>query len=258
MKKTQPLGLTNKIFVKKNHLYKKSIRSSDYFLNRADEKKFYETFSQELFLKVPNTIKKAWGHWWSVMPFYRQASTLPKTELTTEQLKIVKDLIDKLHNLQLDLTIFDPQEFLNLFIKKIGLLPTLECLWPRIQEIIHDYYFDNHTLVVSHNDLIRENFLMVDGEYFLIDFEYVSLNHYLFDYASFISEALDEQEGQRFKDLLKLNAHESKKLNDLILYQNFLWAHWAQYMLEKTKMPIYETIKQQKVAQALHRPKSLE
>lgn len=249
MKRIPPFGLTNKIFLKKNFLYKKSNRHSDYFLNREDEKKFYENFGQELFLKIPQTIQKKLGHWWSVMPFYEEAKTLPKDKLNSEQLQRVKALIDQLHDLKLELTIFDPEAFLNLFVCKVGIIPELESLCPRVQMVIHDYYFEDHALVISHNDLIRENILILNNEFHLIDFEYVSLNHYLFDYASFISESLNQEEAIEFKKILNLTAKEMEKLESLILYQNFLWAHWAKYMYQKTREPIYQEIMRQKIAQ---------
>lgn len=78
------------------------------------------------------------------------------------------------------------------------------------------------TPVVSHNDLIPENFLIKDGNIFLIDFEYVSLNHYLFDYASFINDSLTGTKRQEFVELLNLTHQELVKLKQLMQYQDYL------------------------------------
>lgn len=254
MKKKLVLGLTNQIKIAENNFIKKSSRASDSYLNRLNEQNFYKQAQDWDFVKIPQKIVRIWtGQWLSKMPYFPTATTLPKTPLTTQQMVIVLNLINKLHQQNASLTIFNPETFLNFFTDKVGVLEPLQVLEDRIDKIIHHYYLDDYDLVPSHNDLIRENFLNVDHKIYLIDFEYVSLNHPFFDYASFITESLSFEEAKQFEAMLNLNAKELKKLHQIELYQDYLWAHWAEYLYRKTKNRAYQKIKQQKVKNALIR-----
>lgn len=255
MKKNTKQGLTNKIAIKDSKFIKKSKKYVDYFINRENEQKFYLQARDVPFLKVPEKMHKnlLTRTWISKMPYFKDASTLIMSKMDKSEMLIIKDLIEKLHNLKIEAPIFDPQDFLDLFVNKVGVLNELQNLTPKIHQIIRHYYLNNKKLVISHNDLIPENILIIEKKYYLIDFEFVCLNHYLFDFASFMTESCNTQQALEFRQLLNLNNEEEKKLDELILYQNYLWAHWASYMFAKTNNLIYKNICLQKIDQALNK-----
>ncbi|ATZ17278.1 choline kinase [Williamsoniiplasma luminosum] len=242
------LNTTNKIKIKNNVFIKTSNKNIDYFMDRENEKKFYEQVQNLDFILVPNQIKHKWNKWVFKMPYYENATTLKLKSLDIQKMKEVIELIHQLQQQKVDLKLFNPQAFLKLFTNKVGVIEELKVWKTEIHLIIENYY-DETPPVLSHNDLIVENFLIKDHKMFLIDFEYVSLNHYLFDYASFISEALPKSKHQAFISLLNLTPKELIKLNQLIQYHNFLWAHWAKYLYQVTHRPIYLEIMKQKIRQ---------
>lgn len=256
MKKKLPLGLTNKITIKDQIFIKTTTKTGDYFIDRKNEVNFYQQVQNIDFIKVPFQMKKQLNRRWkSQMSFYPETTTLNPKKYNLQIFKEVKNLIDQLHTLNINIKIFNPQEFLNLFIQKVGVITQLKKLEPKIQEIIFNYYNHQQQLVVSHNDLIPENFLIINQKMYLIDFEYVSYNHHLFDYASFMTEACNSKQAQQFKKILNLNESEEQELLNLMLYQNYLWAHWAKYMFDQTEDSSYAKIMKIKIKQALESKK---
>ncbi|PPE05518.1 phosphotransferase [Williamsoniiplasma lucivorax] len=247
MYQIKPSGLTNKIIVKKKKFIKKSNRQVDYFLDRQNENHFYQQVQNVVFILVPTKIIKKWNYWISQMPYYPNTKTLDIQTLNEQGMEKVIDLIKQLHAQKLDLKLFDPQAFLELFTNKVGVIEQLKPWTAKIDAIIKNYY-DDVSPVVSHNDLIPENFLIKDQQMYLIDFEYVSLNHYLFDYASFMTESLKKEQNPTFLKLLNLNNQELIKLTELMQYQNYLWAHWAKYMYQNSKNEIFLAIMENKIA----------
>lgn len=159
------------------------------------------------------------------MTYFPEAKTLSQINLNSQTLQEVITLINKLHHQQINLQVFNPQKFLDQFTKKIGILAELKPLENLIRQITNDFFLDNTKLVVSHNDLIKDNFLIIEEKMYLIDFEYVSLNHPLFDYASFLTESLSRSQGKEFEKMLDLTDKDENKLHKIALYQDFLWAH---------------------------------
>lgn len=249
MQNKQVFGLTNKITVKNNILYKKSQPFCDLFLNRTNEINIYDQLSKL-------------NYNWYIIPckweykeilktetfFYNNATTLDEVNICVNIMKTVISLINKIHNLNLQaISIFDPLNFLNLFKKNVKQeIKDLNVYEDRISKIITNYWSDQSIPVFSHNDLVSKNFINFKKGWKIIDFEYACYNHYLFDYASFISESLPFKKWDKFINLLSLNYDETKKIKDIIFYQNYLWAYWAIYMFEKTENKIFLQIYEEK------------
>ncbi|ATZ18062.1 phosphotransferase [Mesoplasma melaleucae] len=245
-------GLSNKITIKQNDLIKETYIYVDKYLDRANEIKVYEQLNQMNldFLIVPFNWEFIDNKMMSKTKYYEGAITLHETHICVNKMKAIIKLISKIHNLELvDIKAFDPKGFLDFFIQN-----TKKCLFdlsefkPKVESIIKSYWDDKTKPVFSHNDLVKGNFINYKKGWKVIDFEYGMYNHYLFDYASFISESLNKKRWNVFINMLNLTSKELSKLHDLIYYQNYLWIYWASYMFEQTSEQIFVEITKEKIA----------
>ncbi|ASZ09142.1 hypothetical protein CK556_02070 [Mesoplasma chauliocola] len=243
-------GLSNKIKVQKNDLIKESYSYVNKYLDRVNEIKIYEQLND---LNLSNFI---FPYTWtytndeliSKTHYFENAITLHDTDICKNKMKVVIKLIDEIHTLNLvGIKQFEPENFLNFFVNN-----TIKCLFDlsiykeQINEIIKNYWNDSVKAVFSHNDLVKGNFINFKKGWKVIDFEYAMYNHYLFDYASFISESLNKKRWPVFIEMLNLSSQELLKLKDLITYQNYLWIYWASYMFEQTQENIFIEIAKEK------------
>ncbi|WP_027063320.1 phosphotransferase [Mesoplasma seiffertii] len=249
MENKQFQGLTNTLFLKNDLIGKKSNSVVDYFLDRNNEQRFYEQVQhlQLTWLLTP----KHWefdedGTFTSYTKYHPQAKTFHDVTICVNKMKTVINLIEHFHQLDMDLAVFDPQRLLAKFKTKITPIFDLSQYDAEITRIISNWD-DGSPLVVSHNDLVRGNFLKLKRRWVLIDFEFVSLNHWLFDYASFMSESLEVEQWPKFLNLLNLSVDNQQKLQDFITYQNYLWSYWASYMYHFTSQEIFKEIAQDKL-----------
>lgn len=238
-------GLNNKLTVKDNKVHKLSNPIVDYFIDRKNEVEFCQAIvNLDLdFLVTPLQFgfKKS-GNFESVFPYYANSTTFTNVQKWTLQTfaKVIK-LIENVHALDIQLKLFDPKKFLKKFTTKVSPIFELEPYKEQVEEIINTYYDDGKN-VVSHNDLVRGNFLKIGKTIKLIDFEFVNRNHYLFDYASFASESCNFKDGMKFLKQCNFNQLEMEKVIKLIIFQNYLWTYWAKYMYLKTGKKIYHEI----------------
>lgn len=249
-------GLSNKLIIKQNDLIKESYSYVDKYLDRPNEIKVYEQ------LKTMNLDFVVLPYTWEIKNqtlisktiFYDSAITLHDTDICVNKMKAIIKIISKIHNLNLiDIKTFDPKEFLEFFINNtVACLFDLTTFNTRIKSILDSYWDDKSKAVFSHNDLVKGNFINYKKGWKVIDFEYAMYNHYLFDYASFISESLKPKRWKTFINMLNLTNQELLKLNDLIFYQNYLWIYWASYMFEQTKKQIFKDIATEKFTNLLH------
>ncbi|WP_342269382.1 phosphotransferase [Spiroplasma endosymbiont of Aspidapion aeneum] len=108
--------------------------------------------------------------------------------------------------------------------------------------------------VFSHNDLVPNNILVSnkDKKIYIIDYDYAMNNNYLFDYASFLCESIENQidVNNYISSLKKLNIINSKNMDnfiDEIYYQDRLWIVWAKFCYELTNDNIFLDIYTNKV-----------
>ncbi len=152
-----------------------------------------------------------------------------------------------LHNLKLaffyEFPIFAFLEKNQKVIQKFIALTEFNQILIKVKEI-----YDKYPLVVSHNDLVKNNILFQNDKLYVIDYEYVSLNIELFDIASFLSENnLDDTKTKRYFLEKFSNKYQIEELNYLIMIEDILWATWAYNRHQETKRAIYQKIYQEKV-----------
>ncbi len=104
---------------------------------------------------------------------------------------------------------------------------------------------DFSDLVISHNDLMKENVLInKNNEYFLIDFEYCSLNHRYYDFAVFVASTnmIDDKKMLKYWVSL-IDADGDKdvfsKVCFLTLYRTLIGYYWANEMWEVHQNQVY-------------------
>jgi len=249
-----PKGLTNKITLDNGVLTKTSNKSVDYFLNRQNESKLYDFFSTLDAQKSIIIQPLNWGfndndEFYSQFQYLDGAYTFEdQPDFSEENLELVKMVLDNYHQLKPEgIVEFHPREYLEKFRSKIKqpFFDLSEFELP-VNQVIDEYYSDNQKCF-SHNDLTRGNFLFTPSNGLkLIDYEYSCYNHYLFDYASFITESLNGTNEAEFLKLLNLNETEKQKLDNLMLYALVLWINWCNYMYEAFGDEIYRSIAEQK------------
>lgn len=104
----------------------------------------------------------------------------------------------------------------------------------------------NEPLVLCHNDLVKGNLLFKFNGLTIIDWEYASMNCYLFDLASFISENnLSEEQEDYFLSKYfgyKYSSRKKKMVDAFINFQDILFYYWALYLYKKRGNQIYFTI----------------
>lgn len=245
-------GLTNKISLEKGMIRKTSSPTVDYFLNRKAESELYQQFQtlpdQDFYLK-PLT----WGvdvdqHFFSTWTYYPNSYTLldqPEKLSDPTTLTAMIKIIEAYHHLEVEMPFFEAREYLNKFVTKIqNPLVDLSSYQTKLDQIITRWYEPEFKVCLSHNDMVPGNFLFVDDQLKLIDFEYSCFNLALFDYAGVISETLPSNQIKAFVDLLGLSDKEKTKLKDLVFYAYLLWINWATYMYEKVHQPVYQEIVQ--------------
>ncbi|PPE06284.1 phosphotransferase family protein [Mesoplasma corruscae] len=258
MNKNKILGLTNKINVKNNILYKESHIFCDDYLNRNNEIAIYDQLNKikNKYVIIPFAYQKE-TLFTSQTHFFKNVKTLSQVNICTNKMLTIINIIKNIHNLKLEnIAVFKPLDFLMFFKSNVQKeIQQLKVFDSRIIKILNNYWDDGSYPVFSHNDLVLNNFINFKKGWKVIDFEYASYNHYLFDYASFISESLPVKKHDKFIELLNLTEKEKKKLNDLILFQNYLWGYWALYMFEKTNNSIFVNIMNDKI-NALFRTRS--
>ncbi|WP_026389497.1 phosphotransferase family protein [[Acholeplasma] multilocale] len=244
MENKQFEGLTNELFLDNGYLIKKSNKTSDYFLDRANEINLYEQLKNnpnKFFLTPLSWEFNKDNNFISKYQYYPEAYTLHDVSICKNKMRMVVNLIDKFHHQDVVIKKFNPKEILDKFKSKTNPIFDLSQWDRQVEEIINNYE-DGSQFVLSHNDLVLGNFLKAKSNWILIDFEFASMNHYLFDYASFMGESLPMSKWDKFLSILNLNEAETKKLFDLITYQNYLWSYWAAYMFQETNNEIFKEI----------------
>lgn len=245
-------GLTNHMRLEKGIIRKTSSPVVDYFLNRKAEANLYHQFQtlpdQDFYLKP-----LSWGfdldqNFFSTWTYYPNSYTLldqPEKLNDPTTLTAMINIIEGYHSLTVAMPLFEPREYLNKFVAKIqNPLVDLTSYQTELERIITQWYEPEFKVCLTHNDMVPGNFLFVDDQLKLIDFEYSCFNLALFDYAGVISETLPANQIEAFVELLALSDKEKTKLKDLVFYAYLLWINWATYMYENKQQPIYQEIVQ--------------
>lgn len=101
----------------------------------------------------------------------------------------------------------------------------------------YEINYGDDELVFCHNDLQKSNMLINEDKVYLLDWEYVADNHYLYDIASY---------GEYNEELLAvyLNRTPTKEeIRDMTFFSMYQWLQWHQLALYKDNAGLSETLK---------------
>ncbi|WP_338970934.1 hypothetical protein [Spiroplasma endosymbiont of Labia minor] len=235
-----PNALSNFVYTNKKIVVKRNFSNTD-ILNRQN---------QEL---IESELRKI-SHENIVLPFRSYFKNKQYTQITkyiknTKPIldikitaKIFQKIIDTIKDIQKiktngDIIKFPYKELLIKFTNKKK-FPS------KITQLIDKYYKNNNENVLSQNDLVSGNILVAKNKLYIIDFEMSALNHYLFDFASFISETLILKPKliNKFIKIANFSKNELIEINELIILQDYLWMNWANYFYNLTNKIIYQEI----------------
>ncbi|HMM00764.1 MAG TPA: phosphotransferase [Bacilli bacterium] len=117
------------------------------------------------------------------------------------------------------------------------------------EKIVREYnrFVDKSHLVLSHNDLVKNNFLFKGDKLYIIDFEFAGLNDSMFDDASFITENhLSPTQEKLFLQTRYPDGFDHHKLDIFKNALNLLWCYWGYYMYQKTNRALFLLIADEK------------
>lgn len=248
-------SLTNFTFFKDGYFYKCSLPFVNNFID------FSNYYYVLLFLrskKFPNTLPiKEINHdkkyFYLKMNYYSSLIKIrSEKEINQEVLFCFSELIINLHTFS-----YEQERKIIKWDYKQQLLTYWNLLQKKDQKGFLNYYnlvehyFSNYKvkkLVLSHNDLVLNNFVKFNNKWFLIDFEFSTWNDHLFDIASFASENLSKERNiKNWFSCFKLTKLEKKKLHYLMFYQNLIFACWATFCFSKTNKKEYLAIRKDKL-----------
>ncbi|AHI53960.1 putative choline kinase [Spiroplasma sabaudiense Ar-1343] len=249
------LGLTNSTYLENNLFVKKSNFIVDNFLDRKNEYQVLKEIkaNPQNFLLTPVEFGIKNGLFVSKFDYFQEAQTFEQLPINDEAISKVVDALQKLHQLPAD----------NPKIKTFNFKKMMSFFEKNTHEVIYDVTEFRPTIdifletnliekcVLTHNDLVPGNFLFIDEELKIIDYDYMCYNDPLFDLASFISETLKQNPiwTRQFLKPFNLSVIDFKKLTNYIFYQNYLWLYWSMYMLERTKNEVFRKIADEKYQQ---------
>ncbi len=174
--------------------------------------------------------------------------------ITENSMKEIGSFLKKMHSLKIkDITDFNASKRFD-YYKNNGESKTFEPLEKEIR-IAVESYINSEEKVICHNDIVEGNLLKRNDKIVIIDFEYAAKNHPLFDLASILSENKINNASQK-KALLegygyKVDAATMNKLNQFILYEDYLWMYWAKNRYKETGDEAFLDIEKEKREQAL-------
>ncbi|WP_339022394.1 hypothetical protein [Spiroplasma endosymbiont of Crioceris asparagi] len=245
-------SLSNNVYLKNNLVVKESKKETRTFLDKKNEYNFLNEILncdeniilKPIYFKIEN--EKLFSHF----NYLKTWNTIDIKNLNKEKLLLISEAIVKFHNLKINknnIKTFNHEHFLNLFLKNVHdneLIFDKEKLNVVIKKLDS---LNANNLVVSHNDLIKDNFLIKENEIKIIDYDFVMLNNKYFDLASFISESLvNDKDIMVFVNVLLdinyINKQELIYVKEEIYYQDILWYYWANYMWEITSNSNYKEI----------------
>ncbi|AKX34007.1 putative choline kinase [Spiroplasma litorale] len=255
MEKNTYIGLTNKIKVKNDLIIKNyKIKKNDYLdkKNEFEVLNVLKSIDQNVIIKAEKMVLKKTKliSYFKILEGYLNLSNV---EIEDFHVRKVTELINSFHKIK--------DERIN-SLKQFNYKSTLDYFYKKIKKPFFnlDKYYKNIVLkidtvkglkkVLSHNDLVPGNIMFKDDDFILIDYDFITLNDKFFDYASFITETLNDNEenikifiNQLIKKrMILLDKSELDKLNFVIKYQDLLWTLWANYMYENKGDEIYKEI----------------
>lgn len=247
--------LTNDLFILNNSFFvKRSKEISKAFLNWDNQLNVIQLVRNQPFTLPILEAVIADDKLWVLMPYFQNLTTLASTKINQEILTEIAKLIQQLHAVAVttdNITTWNALKQLNLYCNLVTVDNSeLTTIKNELMSFFETY--QPKKLVLSHNDLVTNNFVFHDNKWYLIDWDFATLNDPLFDLASFASETLKSQTDiDYWLQLFNLAEQELATIKIWIKYQNLIWYHWAAYLLQKTKDKTYQTIAEEKLKSLL-------
>lgn len=265
-KKTK-YGITNKSYIlKNNEIFRVSEpKINEMINNRKNEIKILnliKNYKKNITTKILKYGYDENNYFYLKTKFIPFSFNLEEKGIDKKSINKVFQLINDFHNIPTNGTKiekFNYYNFIKNFKSKIkNPLINLDEYENEINKIFKKY--KPKKLVLSHNDMVRGNFLFENNKednFYIIDFEYSSLNDPLYDVASFISESIvmikDKNKRNELQQywisLFNLSNKEIKMVKKWIFYQNVSGAFWANAMFDLTNNNIFKKILEDKYHQ---------
>jgi len=243
-------GLTNELYLLNNQYFLKKSKAIDQpFLNFSNQVAVIKLIQWKKFTLPIIETKIEKGQLLTLMPYYHDLITLTEQPIYEELLMQLANLVKQLHQFSIDdnlnIITWNPIKQLNLYCSLIDIPTSLVKIKNDLSTWLNHY--QPQTLVLCHNDLTLNNFVKNHHHWYLIDWDFATWNDPLFDIASFASESLtNENDLETWFKCFTLNQAEIAIVKQWMLYQDFIWYHWAQYLYQQTKQKIYQTISEMK------------
>lgn len=256
-KNTKEHGLTNDLFILNDIFFVKRSKSiTKAFLNQKNQLNAINLVKNQSFTLPILEAQINNDKLWVLMYYYKNLNTLSNYKINQQILQELANLIKQLHTLKNKndnkIMKWNPIEQLNLYCNLINLNNSnLIAIKNELIEWLKSY--QPKKIVLSHNDLVINNFVCKKNKWYLIDWDFASLNDHLFDIASFASETLKNIDDINYwYQLFQLSDQDLVIVNYWIKYQNLIWYHWAMFLYQKTKEKIYQTIAEEKIKMLLN------
>lgn len=220
------------------------------FYSLENEKNIFKIFSSENL--APNLI--LFKDDASAIYSNFDGKTFLTPSITEISMKEIGSFLKKMHSLKMEaITDFNASKRFD-YYKKNAESKTFEPLEKEIRITVENY-INSEEKVICHNDIVEGNLLKRNDQIIIIDFEYAAKNHPLFDLASILSENRINNASQK-KALLegygyKADVTTMNKLNQFILYEDYLWMYWAKSRYKETGDKAFLEIEKEKREQAL-------
>ncbi|MBE4703974.1 phosphotransferase [Spiroplasma platyhelix] len=248
--------LTNDLFILNDTFFvKRSKEITKAFLNLTNQLNVIQILRNQPFslpiLEAQITEDKLWV----LMPYYHNLTTLSDQQITKEILQELSQLVQQLHEVEIKATDniikWEPIKQLNLYCNLIETNNTaINDIRTDLETWVKSY--QPKKIVLCHNDLVPNNFVYHENKWYLIDWDFTTLNDPLFDVASFASETLKAKaDVEYWYSLFNLSETELVNVQTWVKYQNLIWYHWAMFLYQKTKNKTYETIADEKLKMLL-------
>lgn len=259
------LGLTNHNYILESgdeqFLLRQSSPKTIFFIQRANEIKVLKLIKdQKINTPVIDYFFDKEQNFIYISRFLEGAKNFAQIEKTPHNLAKAAHLIKKLHRVdyqksevtQLNMT-ENITNHINLS-KYDGKNLQLNHLIAELKTFLSSFDWTKE-IVLSHNDPLKENFLVdKEGNWYLIDYEYCSLNSSYYDIAVFASANALVKSPQLWRCWLNLFAittkQEEKTLLFFVLYRDILGYFWAKCMHLHSGLSVYEQLMAKKLAQS--------
>lgn len=247
-KRLSGLGLSNDLFIlNEEYFVKKSKTICHKFLNLPNQLKVIKLVQYKGYTLPIVEAKISDGHLWVLMPYYQNIFTYSQFRHYPELLLQIAQLVKLLHATPVtkDIATWNGLEKLELFCSLVKVPKNIKKLKTELTNWLKTY--QPKDIVLCHNDLIGDNFIISNNNWYIVDWDFTCLNDRLFDIASFVSETLTREDDiKHWYELFNVSKKELEIINQWIKYQNLIWYHWAWYLYKATKDKSYKTIAQAK------------